>query len=74
MGIGVLSLVFGSAESQAKDQMVFASWGGTYQDAIRTAWIKPFQQKFGVEVTEDTSPEMAKIKAMVDTNTVTWTL
>jgi putative spermidine/putrescine transport system substrate-binding protein len=72
LGIGMLSLVFSSAESQAKDQMVFASWGGTYQDAIRTAWIKPFQQKFGVEVTEDTGPEMAKIKAMVDTNTVTW--
>jgi len=67
-----LGIAYGVAESQAKDKMVFASWGGTYQDAIRTAWIKPFVQKYGVEITEDTSPEIAKIKAMVDTKTVTW--
>ncbi len=53
-------------------QLVFASWGGAYQEAIRKAWIDPFVKETGIEVIEDTGPEIAKIKAMVDTKTVTW--
>ena len=54
------------------EEMVFASWGGAYQDAIRKAWIEPFTKETKIEVTEDTGPELAKIKAMVDTKSVTW--
>ena len=61
-----------SAAPAAAEDMVFVSWGGAYQDAIREAWIKPFMEKSGVKVIEETGPETAKIKAMVDTGTVTW--
>jgi putative spermidine/putrescine transport system substrate-binding protein len=61
-----------SAASAQAEELVFASWGGTYQDAIRKAWIEPFTQATGIEVIEDTEPEIAKIKAMVDTNSVSW--
>ena len=56
----------------AEEELVFASWGGAYQEAIRKAWLEPFAKETGVEVSEDTSPDMAKIKAMVETNTVVW--
>lgn len=54
------------------EELVFVSWGGAYQDAIREAWIKPFMAKTGINVLEETEPETAKIKAMIDTGTVTW--
>ncbi len=61
-----------SAAPARAEEMVFASWGGAYQDAVRKAWIEPFTKATGVTVTEDTSPDLAKIKAMVDTKSVTW--
>lgn len=53
-------------------EMVFASWGGAYQNAIKEAWIKPFSEKTGIDVIEDTEPEIARIKGMVDTGKVEW--
>jgi putative spermidine/putrescine transport system substrate-binding protein len=62
-----------SAPTMARaEEMVFASWGGAYQDAIRKAWIEPFTKETGIKVTEDTGPETAKVKAMVDTKSVSW--
>ena len=54
------------------EELVFVSWGGAYQDAIRSAWIEPFSADTGIEIIEDTSPEIAKIKAMVETDSVSW--
>jgi putative spermidine/putrescine transport system substrate-binding protein len=54
------------------EEMDFASWGGAYQDGIRKAWIEPFTKATGIAVNEDTDPKAAKIKAMVDTNSVSW--
>ncbi|MGR5141093.1 ABC transporter substrate-binding protein [Photobacterium sp. DNB23_23_1] len=53
-------------------ELVFASWGGAYQDAIRNAWLTPFSEQTNIEIIEDTDPETAKIKVMVDTNSMTW--
>lgn len=54
------------------EEMVFASWGGTYQEAIKKAWIEPFSDETGIEVIEDTEPEVARIRGMVDTGQVEW--
>jgi putative spermidine/putrescine transport system substrate-binding protein len=54
------------------EELDFASWGGAYQDGIRKAWIEPFTKETGITVNEDTDPKAAKIKAMVDTNSVSW--
>jgi putative spermidine/putrescine transport system substrate-binding protein len=75
LGAGIGSLAARGAQAQAPAQggeMVFCSWGGAYQDAIRRAWIEPFVQRTGARVREDTNPELARIKAMVDTSTVSW--
>lgn len=54
------------------NEMVFASWGGAYQDGVRQAWLTPFSKESGVRVIEDTNPVIARIKAMVDTHKVEW--
>ncbi|KPL53381.1 ABC transporter substrate-binding protein [Prosthecomicrobium hirschii] len=60
------------AAAASAEEMVFASWGGAYQEAIRKAWLEPFAKASGVKFEEDTGPETAKIKAMVETKSVTW--
>ncbi|MEE9249413.1 MAG: extracellular solute-binding protein, partial [Dehalococcoidia bacterium] len=54
------------------DNFVFVSWGGAYGGAQRQAFIIPFQDKFGIEIIEDTIPSAAKIRAMAETGNVTW--
>jgi putative spermidine/putrescine transport system substrate-binding protein len=60
------------ASTSHAEEFVFSSWGGTYQEAITKAWIDPFHEKTRIDVVQDTNPEIAKIKGMVDTNTVSW--
>ena len=56
LGIAILFLSFSTTPSYAKDELIFASWGGAYQEAIRKAWLQPFSKEFGVDVIEDTGP------------------
>lgn len=65
------ALAFSSNAAKA-EEMVFASWGGTYQEAIVKAWLNPFSEETGIEIIEDTEPEVARIKAMVETNSLEW--
>ena len=56
----------------AENTMVFASWGGAYQAAVEQAWVEPFSEETGIEVLRDTEPEVARIRAMVETGNVEW--
>ncbi len=67
----LLAATAGPAPASAQE-LVFSSWGGAYQDAIRQAWLEPFMDATGIEVLEDTGPETAKVRAMVETSTVSW--
>ncbi|HEB4941407.1 TPA: ABC transporter substrate-binding protein [Klebsiella quasipneumoniae] len=68
--LGLLTMSY--SLSASADELYFASWGGAYQDAIREAWLKPFNKETGIDVVEDTDPQVSKLKAMQDTNTVSW--
>ncbi len=48
------------------------SWGGAFQAAQREAYFKPFQELSGIEVIEAEGPDVARVKAMVDTGNVEW--
>jgi putative spermidine/putrescine transport system substrate-binding protein len=56
----------------ATNSMVFASWGGAYQAAVEQAWVEPFSEETGIEIYRDTEPEVARIRAMVETGNVEW--
>lgn len=72
LAAALVSALMTPAAALAAEEMVFSSWGGTYQDAIRKAWLDPFTKATGIRIDEDTGPETAKIKAMVDTRSVVW--
>ncbi|MGO4568591.1 polyamine ABC transporter substrate-binding protein [Rhizobium sp. 2YAF20] len=60
-----------SATAKA-DNLVFSSWGGTTQDAQRSAWASPFIAKTGTNVLQDGPTDYGKLKAMVEAGQVTW--
>jgi putative spermidine/putrescine transport system substrate-binding protein len=57
----------------AAQELTVVSWGGAYQDSQREAFFKPYAKDTGAKITEEEyNGEIAKIRAMVETNSVTW--
>jgi putative spermidine/putrescine transport system substrate-binding protein len=50
----------------AGKEVVVCSWGGTYQKALRKAYFDPFEKETGIKVIDASAPEVAKVKAQVD--------
>ena len=75
-GMHLLTAVVGLAlvaESAAAADLTITSWGGAYSTSQRKAYYEPYAQKTGSKVTEEEySGEIAKIRAMVEANDVTW--
>jgi len=55
-----------------KGELVVVSWGGPWNEALRTIMFKDFEAQTGIRVRDDAPPENAKIKAMVESGNVTW--
>lgn len=53
-------------------EVVVASWGGTFQDAQREAYFRPFEELSGITVIEAEGPSIAQVQAMVDTGNIEW--
>ncbi|UVK36003.1 ABC transporter substrate-binding protein (plasmid) [Mesorhizobium sp. AR10] len=75
--IGVTGLALSAALpaklAQAADQLTVVSWGGAFQEAQRKAFFEPFSKASGIKITDDEwSGDTAKIRAMVETNTISW--
>ncbi|WP_085032379.1 ABC transporter substrate-binding protein [Ensifer aridi] len=57
----------------AADQLTVVSWGGAFQASQRKAYFEPFSAETGIKITEgEWSGERAKIRAMVESQTVSW--
>ncbi|KRP93401.1 spermidine/putrescine ABC transporter substrate-binding protein [Bradyrhizobium pachyrhizi] len=57
----------------AADQLTITSYGGALQMSNRKAYFEPFAKATGIKVTEDEfNGEIAKIRAMVQSKTVSW--
>ncbi|MBB95153.1 MAG: Tat pathway signal protein [Rhodobacteraceae bacterium] len=57
---------------KGEGEVVVVTWGGIGTDMQRKAWFEPFEELCGIKVVEAIGPDPAKLKAMVDTNTVSW--
>ena len=68
-----LAAVAGLAFAQQNQKLTIASWGGIVNDANREAYWKPFTDKTGVPITEDSfSGEIGKIRAQVESGNIQW--
>lgn len=71
-GLTALALT-AAAPAKAADSLTIVSWGGAYSESQREAFYKPFAKDTGIQVVEEEyAGEIAKIRAMVEANSVTW--
>ncbi|UWU75818.1 ABC transporter substrate-binding protein [Bradyrhizobium huanghuaihaiense] len=57
----------------AGDQLTITAFGGAVQTSQRKAFFEPFSKATGIKIIEDEyNGEVAKIRAMVETKTVSW--
>ena len=53
-------------------ELVVVSWGGDYDQALRDLVLPSFEKATGYTVKLDAPPEIAKVKAMVQSGNVSW--
>ena len=53
-------------------ELRIAAYGGTAQDAERTAYFAPFGEQSGVKVHDFAGADLNKVKAMVETGNIEW--
>lgn len=79
MGAGKLGLAFFAivtaqpllvATATAQDVIVYAGYGGTYQDAVREGALVPLAKEMGIEIREETISSIADVKAQVEAGKV----
>jgi putative spermidine/putrescine transport system substrate-binding protein len=61
-----------SLSAHASDEVVFASWGGSFQDALRSSMLEPASQALGIEVKEDTTNGIQDVRAQITAGAVAW--
>ena len=52
--------------------VVFASWGGAYQDAEKASYCEPFEKATGAKVVQDGPMNPAKFRAMIASGAPDW--
>mgnify|MGYP001582082630 FL=1 len=56
----------------AEGEVVFSSWGGSFQDALRSAMLEPAAKKLGIIIKEDTTNGIADVRAQITAGAVAW--
>jgi putative spermidine/putrescine transport system substrate-binding protein len=56
----------------AGDELTIVSWGGAYQESQRKAFFEPYMKEGNKVTEEEYNGEIAKIRAMVEADAVTW--
>ena len=57
--------------AQAK-KIVYATWGGSWEAAMKKAWFGPFTQETGIEVQTVSGNTYGKLQAMVEAKRTEW--
>jgi len=67
MGFGLSNIAKADGHS-----VMFASWGGSFQDALRTTMLTPAAEKLGIEVEEDTTNGIQDVRSQISAGAVSW--
>lgn len=69
--LALASIGTASASAQARSVM-FASWGGAFQDALRSSMLEPASKSIGMAVREDTTNGIQDVRAQITAGRVAW--
>lgn len=76
IGLGAAALaapfVARSAMAQSGKRIIVPTYGGTYQEKLQTAFTKPFTEETGIEVVFSGVPDLARLKAQVQSGRPEW--
>ena len=67
VGFGLSNIAIADGHS-----VMFASWGGGFQDALRSTMLTPAAQKLGIEVEEDTTNGIQDVRSQISAGAVSW--
>lgn len=56
----------------ANDKVVYATWGGSWEEAMRRAWADPFTEETGIPVVTVPGNTLGRLQAMVDSGNTEW--
>jgi putative spermidine/putrescine transport system substrate-binding protein len=68
----VASSMVMAAPAFAEGEVVFSSWGGSFQDALRSAMLEPAASALNVTVKEDTTNGIQDVRAQITAGAVAW--
>lgn len=66
--------IVAASAAAAQDGITFTSWGGTYQEAQRAAYLDPIEDELGITIREETLGGVTEVRAQVLSGAVTWDL
>ena len=69
--VAALSLGTGVSSAVA-EEVVFASWGGSFQDALRSSMLDPASEALDITVKEDTTNGIQDVRAQITAGAVAW--
>src|SRR5690606_21801693 len=72
MALAAASVFTGAGTAMADQSLTFVSYQGNLQDSQIKAWQEPYTAKGGVTFENDSPPDGAKLKAMVEAGAVSW--
>src|SRR6266540_399151 len=58
----------------ANERIVYANWGGSWEQAMRRAWADPFTKETGIQVVSAGGNTLGRLQAMVDAKKTEWDL
>jgi len=61
-----------TASAFAGDEVVFSSWGGSFQDALRASMLDPAASRLGLTIKEDTTNGIQDVRAQITAGSVAW--
>jgi putative spermidine/putrescine transport system substrate-binding protein len=65
------SVIAGPAFAQ-QGTVTFTSWGGAFQDALRSSMLTPAGQALGISIREDTTNGIQDVRAQITARRVVW--
>jgi putative spermidine/putrescine transport system substrate-binding protein len=60
--------------AQQGQRLVYANWGGSWEQAMKKAWWEPFTKETGIQIVGATGNNLGRLQAMVDAGKVEWDL
>ncbi len=72
LALGAVASPFIARKANAAERIFITSWGGSYGEFVQQHLVDPFMNETGTEAVIVNTPDLAKVKAQVQSGNVEW--